>query len=141
MSEAIQIFCVPPSDFGKWWPHVGGLLLRGMHTTKMAVLDTMDRIRNGAMQLWLVSDGAGVLAAFLTEIAEDAGRKVMTLGALAGEAPKRWAVAVSDRVGEYARAEGCEALRCYGSEAWSRLAPSFQVIGERDGVAMMEQAP
>jgi hypothetical protein len=133
----VDLICVPPHMFGEVWQRCGHILLRGMHAARdVPVLATMDAIRFGQVQLWLVTRDDGqngdVLAAFLTQIIDyhDDGRWV-SLFALAGRRPRLWASMVGERMDAYAKVEGARGFRFCGKRGWERALPRAVIVGER----------
>lgn len=97
----------------------------------------------GRRQLWVLffADKPGLLAMFRSEISiEPDGSRVLVLSALAGKGMRDWVHVISDGMVQVARTIGCTAVRFAGREAWGRVLPEVQRIGElRNGHAVFER--
>lgn len=139
----LKIMAVAPEMFGEVWPYVGALFIRGCVAAEMPILESIDRVRSGALQLWTIAqiDPPRFLGVALTEIREDGGRWSVEVIGMAGERWLKWGRALSDRIAEFAKQEGCSVLRCCGRLASARVYGNCKVVGElRPGVAIMERA-
>lgn len=143
MNSPVKIVCVPPAEFGSAWKVAGATLLRGMLAAEMPVLETMDRIRDGSCQFWLITEPnpARLRGCFVTEVMEDDGEWFVWVSALAGEGIQQWGKAISDRMAKFAADEECSAVRFAGSKALARVYGKCRVVGQvRQGVAILERA-
>lgn len=134
----ITICAVPPDMARAAVEFVGPLLMkareygdRGAHgwrrrTSDPSTYPTIEEIiadveRRHAV-LWVVMDGAGFIAAWITRIKiDDARRKVVEVGILGGERGAEWFTKIRSRMHEFRKAEGAELLIWTGRKAWRRV--------------------
>lgn len=139
----LKIMAVAPEMFGEVWPHVGALFIRGCTAADLSILETMDRISDGDLQLWTVAqvEPPQFLGVALTEIRIEGGRHLVEVMGMAGARWLSWGRALSNAIADFARAEGCSVLRCCGRPASMRVYGDCEVVGQvRPGVAIMERA-
>lgn len=58
----------------------------------------------------------------------------------AGERVRDWHQEMERRVGEFARARGCDRLRIEGRKGWVRALPHWTKVAEHDGEVTLELA-
>lgn len=75
---------------------------------------------SGANLLWIATDGQRIGAAAITDIHETERRKVCVLVANGGERMREWVHLIAG-LEDYAKAEGCTAMRILGPRAWARV--------------------
>ena len=133
---------VPVQRLNFVWKHAVPLLLIGMTVApEMTMDDVIDGLADESVQLWLVTDGSQIAAAFLTSIERDKGEWVVSLYALGGSQARSWLGRCDEAMDEFARHEGAKRGRMCGRKAWSRLLPkSFAITGERHGHNVYERA-
>ena len=141
----IHFMCSPPDMFGKVWPHVGPILLRGIRSVDNAgVLECIDMLRSGEALLWLVTRGppaAGdFLGCFCTQLYERDGRRYLGMFAAAGISLREWVPQASKRMDEYAKAEGCDAMRIRSRKGWEKLLTDAAVVGRDADRVELERA-
>lgn len=123
-----QLLCVAPHLVNDIWPHVERLIERSL--IKGSSDFTTDQVRakiaEGNALLWVIwaqgaREPAGeLMAAGVTEIVGLAdGRRVCVIAQCAGRALKRWESLLAE-IEQYAKAEQCVAVRCYGRTGWVR---------------------
>lgn len=141
----IRIHCVPVRSVAAVMrsPDVRALLARGMAAAHIDdALPTILQFMAGTKQLWLVfgADDPKPLAAWATSIhANDEGDGWLGVGELAGRDVRRWSGEMSDRMVEFARAEGCRRVVFFGRRGWKRLVRGYSEIGEANGVHLFER--
>lgn len=150
-SAKIEIVCVPPDMIGPMWAHIGPHLLKGqleimrgdLRAAMAALTIVIVAAQAGEKHLWAVIDdeSKAVLAAMISEIREEDGRRIVWVTGMGGEHIMRWGKAMSDRMAEFAKAEGCEAYRFHGRKALLRAYRNVRIIGNHDaGVHLFERA-
>jgi hypothetical protein len=91
-------------------------------------------VLSGRALLWLATDGATIHAAAVTELAASEWRKVCVIVACGGHDRARWLHLIGG-IEEFARAEGCAAVRILGRKGWARVLPEYRmhrIVLERD---------
>jgi hypothetical protein len=83
-------------------------------------------VLEGRQLLWLAWNGARIEAAATTELAIPNGVKVCVIVACAGQERGRW-IHLIEKIEDYARAEGCSAVRIIGRRGWERCLDGFSV--------------
>jgi len=82
-------------------------------------------VLQGRALLWLAWDGEDVNAAAVTEIGVTEWRKVCNIVACAGADMKRW-LDLLEPIEEFAKAEGCAAMRIMGRKGWTRVLKAYR---------------
>jgi hypothetical protein len=141
-----QLLCIPPDRVAEIWPHVCGLIRAA--AVKCRDLSSYQPVESsvlaGRALLWLVvgredGDDAGVKvhAAVVTKLQQNERRKVCVIAACGGaiahedgrERPvgmRRWLDLIGP-IEDFARAEGCSAMRIIGREGWARVLPAYRL--------------
>lgn len=87
-------------------------------------------------QIWLaVTDKP--IAALVTSATVDNSLECVLAG---GTGAKLWAGVAERRLSSFASENGLERLRIFGRKGWQRAFPHWQVMGEEDGLVIMEFA-
>lgn len=130
----MQLVCVPPDRVAEVWPHVSHWISAAI---KRSDISSFARVKAaafaGANLLWIATDGQHISAAALTDIHGTERRWVCVIVACGGEHMKDW-LHLIDGLHDYAKAEGCTAMRILGPRAWARKLDGYQeqaVILER----------
>ncbi len=111
---------VAPDTIGYIWPQVEKFIHSAFEAgigddTKDSVLGMLER---GEAQLWIAHNGAGIKAAALTRMATVSnGKHICFCIACGGEEIETWQDCIGD-IEEYARKQGCDALRLSGRAGW-----------------------
>lgn len=129
------LLCVDPGKINEIWPHVEPLLKTAMlRAGEMTMADMLARLQDRRLLLWLVWDGTEIVSALVTELAETISGKVCVIVAMGGKGRERW-LHLTSQLEEFARAEGCRAMRLYGRRGWKRVMRDYRetrVILEKD---------
>jgi hypothetical protein len=124
-----QVLLVPTNRVGQIWDRVGPLLARAMTKLQIGDCGTLaQQLRDAQALLWIAVDGQELKAALATQVSIVDGRKYCTLVALGGRHRRDW-LPMLGKIEDYARAEGCIAMRIYGRPGWSRVLPDYKIIG------------
>ena len=96
-------------------------------------------VRGGHALLWIAWDGEGsiarqdgrkrpdgIAAAAVTELHQTEWRKVCCIVACGGEHRERWLELIGP-IEDFARAEGCAAMRIMGRKGWARVLPTYRI--------------
>jgi hypothetical protein len=107
------------------WPHVANLVRRALARglTDFGTIEA--KVFSGSMLLWIAWDGEKIIAAAVTQLTEENGRKVGTIVAHAGS---MWAKFGHLRFGleDHFIAEGCSVSRILGRPGWSRILKDYR---------------
>jgi hypothetical protein len=145
-------FCVPPARIKQIWPHVSHLIAAAMRRGGISDFAELERaVLAGENLLWLAlraddlpppraGEGGGggkergglargghtgtILAAAVTALHTVNGDKLCTIVACGGRERARW-LALKSALEDFARAEGCRAIRILGRSGWARLLPDY----------------
>jgi len=85
-----------------------------------------DRLLSGIYRLWLCHEGAGPIAAAVTEIVTTIRGPVCVLVLCGGSERHKW-MGLLDEIETWAAMQGCKELRIYGRPGWTRVLPDYQV--------------
>jgi hypothetical protein len=140
-SPDYAVLKVPAQRIHIIWNYVIPHLMAGMTVApELGIDDIVEGLSDESIQLWIVTKGQVIEAAFLTSIENDRGDWVVSLYALGGKHAKHWLRECDAVMDEFARQEGAVRVRMCGRKAWQRLLPeSFAVIGERGGHNVYER--
>jgi hypothetical protein len=130
-----QLLCIPPDRVAEIWPHVCGLIRAA--AVKCRDLSSYQPVESsvlaGRALLWLVAgredgDDAGVKvhAAVVTKLQQNERRKVCVIAACGGSNMRRWLDLIGP-IEDFARAEGCSAMRIVGRAGWARAQPAYRL--------------
>src|SRR5213592_2789449 len=117
----IELVCVPPDKVNLIWPKVKHLIYTAMRRGNFGSFKPVEsNLLDGHALLWLAVDGKEIHAAAVTELHQTEWRKVCVTVALGGEGMQEW-IHFRDRVEQFAKEEGCSAVRIIGREGWIRV--------------------
>jgi hypothetical protein len=120
----MQLACVPPDRVAEIWPHVRHWIKAAMERADISSFAQVEAdALSGATLLWLATDGKRIGAVAVTDV-QQTDRKICLIVACGGERMKEWLHLISG-LEEYARAEGCEAMRIIGPRAWARVLEGY----------------
>lgn len=135
MTPHSELVCVPPVHAAAVWPRVRHLILRAMERAGIGAFKPVeDGVLQGFSLLWLAWDGEQVKAAAVTSIAQTEWRRVCEIVACGGHDRDQWLMLLRT-IEQYAKADGCSAMRIIGRKGWARALPDYQVkrfIMEKD---------
>jgi hypothetical protein len=121
-----SLVCVDPARVGELWPHVAAYIRRAMQRGQGDFAGTERDVLAGRALLWLAHVEHHVLAAAVTQIAEDHAGKLCNLVACGGHDWDRFGHLIGG-IEKYARDEGCQAVEITGRKGWSRRLRDFSV--------------
>lgn len=129
MAETPRLICVPPDRFGEFWPHLEPLI-RKAHE-RFGSNDEREELeaalRQGKALAWIAwSPAQKIEAVLVTDLMKEDGVLICRLRALAGRKLQRW-LRLLDEVEQFARREGCAAIRFIGRPGWSRMLRDYHV--------------
>jgi len=124
-----DLILIPTDRINLVWPTVAPLIAAGMHKMDLSDFDVLTReLHKGAALLWVAFDGEQLKAAAATQVTIVHGRKHCTIIALGGKDRRQW-LPLIEGLEDYARAQGCAAMRMFGRAGWSRTLPNYQIVG------------
>jgi hypothetical protein len=121
----MKLCCVDPARVPEIWPHVRWQIREAMRRGGLSRYDAVEHaVRGGNALLWLATDGATIAAAAVTELHATEWRKVCVIVACGGHDRNNWLALIAG-IENFARAEGCAAVRIVGRKGWARVLPSY----------------
>lgn len=113
-----------PDRVNELWPHVRDYLATAVDRCgDWTIEDIKTELDSAYLQLWIAWDGS-VAAAAITEIDNVPRGKVCRVVACGGHAD--WPEAIKT-IEQFAKDEGCVAMRIHGRAGWSRLFRSYEI--------------
>ena len=121
-----MIIPVAPWDVDRIWETVEPLLRRGFDRVEMQryypANYLLQSVKDGRKSLWVATDGAGVMAAFITEVLEyPTGRREMEIQLAGGERMKEWLPQAIPTFRRAAERAGCAAIVAKGRPGWAKI--------------------
>ena len=124
-----QLVCVPPDVVAQVWPHVSTLIYRAMKKGGISSFKPLaESVLAGKSQLWVAwsEEEQQIKAAAVTELQETEWSKFCVIVALGGKDIATW-LDIGGPIYEFAKAEGCKAMRLYGRKGWKDALPDWRV--------------
>ena len=122
--------CVDPKRVSEVWPHFRHYIDSAINKVGLNSPQTIEAdVLSGRALLWLAYDGKLVHAAAVTEIVD----KVCTIVACGGDGLDDFLPCMIS-LEQFARDEGCTAMRIIGRDGWQRILKNYKqkaVILER----------
>lgn len=141
--EDPQFTIIPPEEICRFAGFILPSMKRGLSAASdITAEETVNKLAQGKAQLWGIVYRGELCATFLTEKSHDSAKDADFIGvyALGGKYLLKWSKALDEIMGRFARSCECNAVRFCGREAWRRILPEYQVIGERLGMPVYERA-
>jgi hypothetical protein len=108
------------------WPHAGPLVKRAMDRTKLGNFEDVERdVLGGAQQLWLVWNGTEIKAAVVTRLVCINHERICIIVACGGRDRTEWLPLIAG-IEQFARDEGCTAMRIIGRKGWQRILADYR---------------
>lgn len=131
----VDLVCVDPARVQEVWPHARALIRSAIEYTGLSSPDDIETdVLYGDQLLWLAWDGRSIMAAATTQLVKPIDSKICVLTACAGHDRERW-LPLFARIEQYAKDEGCKAMRIFGRPGWERVLDGYKktfVILEKD---------
>lgn len=122
----MELICVDPKQVGHFWPHVEPLLRPAIEVVGLNNFEDIEEgILNGCGLVWIAWDGERIAAAASTTLQRIGSDLVCVLTACGGRGMDQW-LQLLGRIEDYAKAEGCKALRIFGREGWQRVLDGYE---------------
>ena len=111
------------------WPHVMAMIGAASDRTGISDFRTLaHKVSDGDALLWIATDGEQILGVIATQLKIVNRDKICEILACGGAEMSRW-IGFLPRIEEFAKAEGCSAVRFLGRKGWLRALPSYRQIG------------
>jgi hypothetical protein len=124
--SACELACVDPKFVARIWPSVCGLIRAAMRRGGLGSYAPVEEsVLAGRALLWLVIDATAIEAAIVSELHQTEWRKVCVVVAGGGKDMRRW-IGLIGKIEEFARAEGCSAMRIVGRKGWARMLSEYR---------------
>lgn len=140
-SSSVELVAVDPAELGEAWPVLRALLATALAMTKKVNFETLRaRLEAELAQAWIVvkGDDQEIKGAIITSIEDTGARKFLQMLIAGGRDARSWFDTrppytgnVLNRLEEFARDEGCEAIESVGRRGWEKLLPAEYVEIER----------
>ncbi len=125
MSASVETVCVAPDRVSAFWPHVRQFIVAALERCPNTTEHDIARALSMDALLWVRTDGDEIHGAGVTRLFN--GPLGLTCDVMAyGGACDDWRSAFAP-IEDYARAEGCAAIRIEGREGWKRVFPDYEI--------------
>lgn len=126
MPSTADLVCVDPARVQEVWPLVRDRIRAAIEYTGLSDFGLVEAdILAGDQLIWLAWDN-GIAAVATTHKSGIGSKSICTLTACQGHDRDRW-LPLLKRIEDYARDEGCSAMRIYGRKGWSRVLDGYQI--------------
>lgn len=127
MGSPVQLLAVDPPLVAGVWPHARAMVKRAIDRTALCNFDHVEReVLSGLQQLWLGWDGTAIKVAAVTQLVMLGDHKICVLVACGGSGRQEWLPLIAG-LEQFARNEGCRAMRIIGRKGWSRVLEDYPV--------------
>ena len=124
--------CIDPRNAPTYWPLAEKLISAAACKQNLSDFAALTNdVLHGRALLWLVGDidqHYRIRAAVVTQIIGSNANKYCTIVACGGEGRRDW-LPLLGQIEDYAKREGCAAMRIYGRRGWARVLPDYKIIG------------
>jgi hypothetical protein len=128
MSALVELCCVDPARVAIIWPRVARWICHAMARGRMGRFADVEADVLGAnAYLWLATEQGAVLAAAVTKVTAEEGKRVCTIVACAGYGWPRFG-ALLTKLENYAWAEGCREMEICGRPGWLRRLKDYRLV-------------
>jgi hypothetical protein len=119
------LICIDPAHVLEVWPLARPFILAAMHRAAISdFADVESAVLAGTSLLWLAVEETNIHAAAITALHRVNGDRLCTIVACGGRGRARW-LALKSVLEDFARAEGCRAIRILGRRGWARLLSDY----------------
>ena len=121
----MDLLCVDPKQVGHFWPHVEPLLRPAIEDVGLSNFEDIEEsVLIGCGLVWIAWDGEKIAAAASTTLQRVGSDLICVLTACGGRDMRQW-LPLLGRIEDYAKDEGCKALRIFGREGWQRVLDGY----------------
>jgi len=127
--DTVHLICIPPARVREFWPHARALIEAAMEKGDISPFACVEHaVLTGGALLWLAwdADARAIAAACVTELQIVGARKLCLIVACGGHGMRQWLPLLAP-IENYARAEGCAAMRIMGRAGWARVLKGYRV--------------
>lgn len=122
-----ETLCVSPDRIDAMWPHVSGWFQAAVDRCGDWTLEALkDELNFERALLWVLWDGSALKAAAVTQMTIVPRGKVCSVLACGGSRASTWREAIS-AIEDYAKSEGCVAMRMQGRRGWLRALEGYSI--------------
>lgn len=118
-----ELVLVPVGAAAWAWQHAGSYIRQAVERGMTDFAKVEAEVLSGRRQLWLVLDGKTIVGAAVTRLVTDGACEITALGTDPGAGHNHFHLI--DRIEDFARAEGCDAVRIIGRPGWQRALPGY----------------
>jgi hypothetical protein len=123
----VKLIAVPPWQVPEVWPYAKRHVVAAVERVALAdVSVVMAGLFAGRSLLWIAIDNAQPFGAGITELVEEKAGKVCVIVAWGSDDQVRCAPLL-ETIEQFARDEGCVAVRLYGRPGWRRRLPEYRL--------------
>lgn len=126
MPSKVSLVCVDPARIKEFWPYVKVMIRRAAKRGGGDYAQIKDDVLNGLDLLWIAFDGEKIMAAATTSLTTIVDRKICIIAACGGAGWDRFGHLI-EGLEDYAKNEGCVAMRIYGRVGWQRMLTGYDV--------------
>ena len=127
MSVLAEAVCVDPKQVTCIWECVKHWIKRAMERGDLGTFDEgEDDVVSGQALLWLVWSAPEIRGAAVTQIVCTQKSRVCVIVACGGKGVQLW-LPLIEKIENYARNEGCDAVRVLGRKGWARVLKDYSV--------------
>ena len=121
-----ELICIAPSRVNEFWPYVKVMIRRAAKRGGGDYAQIKNDVLNGIDLLWIAFDGEQIMAAATTSLTTIGDRKICIIAACGGAGWDRFGHLI-EGLEDYAKNEGCVAMRIYGRVGWQRMLTGYDV--------------
>lgn len=129
-----ELLCIDPKQVGHFWPHIEPLLRPAIENVGLNNFEDIEEsILIGCGLVWIAWDEK-IVAAASTTLERIGSDLICVLTACGGSGINEW-LPLLNKIEEYAKAEGCKAMRIFGREGWLRVLDGYHkmaIVIEKD---------
>jgi hypothetical protein len=126
MPSSADLVCVDPARVHEVWSLVRERVRLAIERTGLSDFALVEAdILAGHQLIWLAWDGS-ICAVATTQKTSIGSKTICTLTTCQGYDRERW-LPLFAKIEDYARDEGCEAMRIYGRKGWERVLDGYKV--------------